>query len=37
MIYKVLGNREEYSDLKNSKNLMVKEAAVSLLDELLSQ
>lgn len=32
-----MGNKDEYESLKKSKNLMVKEAAVSLLDELLSQ
>lgn len=32
LIYKVIGNKEEYSYLAGSKNLMVKEAAVSLLD-----
>ena len=30
-------NKDEYAHLVGSKNLMVKEAAVSLLDELLSQ
>jgi len=36
-IYKVMSNQDEYSNLAQSKNLMVKEAAVSLLDEMLSQ
>jgi hypothetical protein len=30
-------NKNDYAHLANSKNLIVKEAAVSLLDELLSQ
>jgi hypothetical protein len=32
LIYKVMCNREEYAYLSTAKNLMVKEAAVSLLD-----
>jgi hypothetical protein len=32
LIYKVMGNRDEYAYLSTAKNLMVKEAAVSLLD-----